>query len=263
MGIFGLNLPTVRNNHVVFEERWLDELLVVVDPGMTRESIERNLLAFLIEEGMPLAEDEKPSPQGIIDWRRRKEGKEPFPWDVLQPSADITLDEKMSRWDIEVALCRKLGLEDNAVLPPWAEINREILPRRTTDTASASPPQLSSLADRETYSASEGNNEDAGPCIHLLPHVGVGTRVEVYWPVDDEYYPGTVTHHFECIGEHSYRVLYDDMETETLDFFSETFRIIDGEQQTEATEFDESSSMAVSSPTAASRVDIRKPHSPG
>ena len=65
----------------------------------------------------------------------------------------------------------------------------------------------------------------------LLSQVRVGTRVQVYWPDDDKYYPGRVTELIQTKnGPRLYKILYDDGDIETLDLSSQTFRVIDNEE---------------------------------
>lgn len=55
----------------------------------------------------------------------------------------------------------------------------------------------------------------------------VGRRIEVYWPDDEEYYRGKVTHFLIATGKH--RIKYDDGEMEDLSLTQETYRWLDDE----------------------------------
>ncbi|CAN8065041.1 unnamed protein product [Agarophyton chilense] len=56
--------------------------------------------------------------------------------------------------------------------------------------------------------------------LPLMPNVG--DTIEVYWPLGDNYYPGTVVSHIEY-GDR-YQINYDDREQETLHLHDETWR---------------------------------------
>ncbi|KAL7541323.1 hypothetical protein ACHAWF_006908 [Thalassiosira exigua] len=56
------------------------------------------------------------------------------------------------------------------------------------------------------------------------PDLAVGTRVEVYWPDDDVYYPGSVT---ARPGGSHHEILYDDGESEVVDLSTEKFRVLE------------------------------------
>mmetsp|Transcript_19021 Transcript_19021/g.39902 ORF Transcript_19021/g.39902 Transcript_19021/m.39902 type:complete len:177 (+) Transcript_19021:1154-1684(+) len=58
---------------------------------------------------------------------------------------------------------------------------------------------------------------------HALSTIGVGTRLDIHWPSEDEFYPGTVAiHHLGNI----YTVLYNDGYMERMDLTKERFNLI-------------------------------------
>ena len=68
----------------------------------------------------------------------------------------------------------------------------------------------------------------AEPC---LSSIVVGTRIEVYWPDDDEYYVATVTVIQQATPNMIYTLRYDDGEVETLDLSRETWRIASSQKK--------------------------------
>jgi hypothetical protein len=67
--------------------------------------------------------------------------------------------------------------------------------------------------------------------LKLLADITVGTRIGMYWPNDDQYYPCTITVHQKKCGKdsgHRYELVYDDREIETIDLSKERFRLIRG-----------------------------------
>ena len=61
---------------------------------------------------------------------------------------------------------------------------------------------------------------EIGPTIDL----NIGGKIEVYWPLDIEYYPGTVTTYDGATGFHG--INYDDGDHESLDMDKETWRVL-------------------------------------
>jgi hypothetical protein len=60
------------------------------------------------------------------------------------------------------------------------------------------------------------------PAPNYAQTVQVGTKLSVYWPKDDQYYPGTVT----SINRRGFfKVTYDDGQEETLDLNKEVYRV--------------------------------------
>lgn len=60
----------------------------------------------------------------------------------------------------------------------------------------------------------------------LLSYVDTGTRIEVYWPIDDTFYPGIVTgRHLSESNVCVCTIQYDDGDEEVLDLAKETVRI--------------------------------------
>jgi len=67
------------------------------------------------------------------------------------------------------------------------------------------------------------NTTPTSPNSSLISQVTLGTRLSIYWPDDDAYYPGTVT------GKSTsglVQISYDDGNVEELDLATETFRIL-------------------------------------
>lgn len=61
-----------------------------------------------------------------------------------------------------------------------------------------------------------------------LSRITVGSKILVYWPDDDEYYPGVVaSHHPTRVKPHLYKINYEDGDVEKIDLAKERFRIVD------------------------------------
>ena len=83
-----------------------------------------------------------------------------------------------------------------------------------------------------------GNATLTSTQLKLLSKVTIGTKLAVYWPDDNEYYPCVVKSHRPTPGSnsnnqvgHRYEVLYDDGENEYVDLSTERFRIIGGKKR--------------------------------
>ena len=62
--------------------------------------------------------------------------------------------------------------------------------------------------------------------IKLLSKITVGTKLSVYWPDDNAYYPCETKDHCPTpASDHVYTLRYEDGETETVDLATEKFRI--------------------------------------
>ena len=70
--------------------------------------------------------------------------------------------------------------------------------------------------------------------LKLLSQITVGTKIAIFWPDDNEYYPCMVHAHCPRDGmlgkdeQHRYTLHYEDGEIETLHLTNERFRIIGG-----------------------------------
>eukprot|EP00984_Skeletonema_dohrnii_P029139 scaffold19498_cov72-Skeletonema_dohrnii-CCMP3373.AAC.3 len=111
--------------------------------------------------------------------------------------------------------------------------------KKNNDTTSKSPP--AAAAQPTTKQAptlsrpSSNNNSGAQPTpsqLKQLQKITVGTKLAVYWPDDQEYYPCVVTRHRVKADKgdpgHMYTINYEDGEIETVDLSKEKFRIIGG-----------------------------------
>ena len=58
----------------------------------------------------------------------------------------------------------------------------------------------------------------------------VGDKIEVYWPLDDQYYPGPVSDYSEATGKH--RIAYDNGQVENLKMKEENWHIMPRNQST-------------------------------
>lgn len=72
--------------------------------------------------------------------------------------------------------------------------------------------------------------------LKLLSKITVGTKLAVFWPDDNEYYPCLVHSHRPSVGktgvgQHRYTLHYEDGEIETVDLAMERFRIIGGKKR--------------------------------
>ena len=97
-------------------------------------------------------------------------------------------------------------------------------PRKGGDAASSSSSSSSSAAAAAAVARQH----------KLLSRVTVGTKLAVYWPDDDEYYPCAIRTHRRRRGPdpgHLYELHYDDGEVETVDLAKEKFRIIGGKKK--------------------------------
>ena len=70
----------------------------------------------------------------------------------------------------------------------------------------------------DTVSSTEP--DELGPTRELK----IGDKIEVYWPLDDQYYPGSVSEYAEDTGKH--RIAYDDVQVENLKVDEENWRIL-------------------------------------
>ena len=58
-------------------------------------------------------------------------------------------------------------------------------------------------------------------------YISIGTKIEIYWPNDNKFYPGIVAAHVvNDICPHKYMIKYDDDDEEKLDLSKERFRIV-------------------------------------
>ena len=75
-------------------------------------------------------------------------------------------------------------------------------------------------------SVSSTEPDELGPTRELK----IGDKIEVYWPLDDQYYPGSVSEYAEATGKH--RIAYDDGQVENLKMDEENWRILTTNQVT-------------------------------
>ena len=68
--------------------------------------------------------------------------------------------------------------------------------------------------------------EELCPTLQLQ----VGDKVEVYWPLDDQYYPGSVSDYSEATGKH--RIAYDGGQVENLKMEEENWCVMSKNQIT-------------------------------
>jgi len=69
--------------------------------------------------------------------------------------------------------------------------------------------------------------------FRLLSKIIIGTKLNIFWPDDNKFYPCIVNAHRPNAGSdkgHVYVLHYDDGEIETIDLSTEWFRIIGGKQ---------------------------------
>ena len=69
-------------------------------------------------------------------------------------------------------------------------------------------------------SVSTTEPDELGP----TPELKIGDKIEVYWPLYDQYYPGSVSKYAEATGKH--RISYDGGQVENLKMDDENWRIL-------------------------------------
>jgi DNA mismatch repair protein MSH6 len=119
-------------------------------------------------------------------------------------------------------------------------------------TASSSPPSVaaafataapssnnnsssSALSKQSTTEASSSTNNNAQQHKQLLSKLTIGTKLAIYWPDDDEYYPCTIReqrrNHPPSHPGYVFELHYEDGEVETVDLSRERFKILGGSKK--------------------------------
>jgi len=75
-------------------------------------------------------------------------------------------------------------------------------------------------SSEQPFSAPSETEEDSGPFMSLLP--SIGDNLEIYWPLEKQYYPGTVVS-IDADTE-KFNIDYDDGDKETLDLTNQVWR---------------------------------------
>ena len=75
------------------------------------------------------------------------------------------------------------------------------------------------------------SGDDANVLSPHLSQIRIGSRVDIYWKEDEQFYPGTVMY-FVGPNEEKCFVLYDDGETEVTDMSTEIFRWLSDDDNT-------------------------------
>ena len=96
--------------------------------------------------------------------------------------------------------------------------------------------QLNSVLDTSIYSIPAGSgNEDDDDTTNTEPEelgttrdLCVGDEIEVYWPLDNKFYTGSITEYNENTGK--LIIAYDDGQNENLNMKHETWRILNTNQ---------------------------------
>jgi DNA mismatch repair protein MSH6 len=110
-------------------------------------------------------------------------------------------------------------------------------PKKKSSNPPSAPPSGTASA-----SAASSSSSLSLPSSTLAKHRGIlssitiGTKLAVYWPDDDEYYPCITRVHRKLLGNdpgHTYELHYDDGAIETIDLSRERFRIIGGKTRRE------------------------------
>ena len=70
----------------------------------------------------------------------------------------------------------------------------------------------------------KSRSKEPASSLHLLPRLLVGSRISIYWELDEEYYPGTIT----ALVDDTATIKYDDEYTEVLDLSKEQFKMQNG-----------------------------------
>ena len=69
-------------------------------------------------------------------------------------------------------------------------------------------------------------------CLQSIPgnsrNTTVVDKIEVYWPLDDKFYPVSISEYKENTGKQ--KIAYDDGQTENLNMKNETLRILQTNQ---------------------------------
>jgi hypothetical protein len=97
--------------------------------------------------------------------------------------------------------------------------------------------------------------------LKLLADITVGTRIGVYWPDDDQYYPCTISAHRPKRGKdtgHRYELLYDDGGIETIDLSNERFRLLRGHNKNKKNVRDDSDDAAEGGPNGNKHASVVK-----
>eukprot|EP00586_Coscinodiscus_wailesii_P008924 CAMPEP_0172523302 /NCGR_PEP_ID=MMETSP1066-20121228/293589_1 /TAXON_ID=671091 /ORGANISM="Coscinodiscus wailesii, Strain CCMP2513" /LENGTH=1339 /DNA_ID=CAMNT_0013306373 /DNA_START=56 /DNA_END=4076 /DNA_ORIENTATION=- len=93
----------------------------------------------------------------------------------------------------------------------------------------AKPSQSSKLTSPPPASLKKPSSSSTRESKSRLPELVIGTRVGIFWPEDDEYYPAKITGR---VGNSSVcHILYDDGEKETVDMNKEEYKLLSNKIQ--------------------------------
>jgi DNA mismatch repair protein MSH6 len=152
-------------------------------------------------------------------------------------------------------------------------------------TASSSPPSAGAAASTTASAASLSNNNSSAAVSkpytttassnntissasavrqhkRQLSQLTIGTKLAIYWPDDDEYYPCTIRiqrkNHPPSHPGYVFELHYDDGEVETVDLSRERFKIVGGNKKRIATTTSGSEDEEDDSDDEEERVTINK-----
>mmetsp|Transcript_5021 Transcript_5021/g.8245 ORF Transcript_5021/g.8245 Transcript_5021/m.8245 type:complete len:1485 (-) Transcript_5021:2972-7426(-) len=103
---------------------------------------------------------------------------------------------------------------------------------KTNNDTTQPPPAAPAAVSRPSNKSDNSTAQPTPAQLKQLQKITIGTKLAVYWPDDEEYYPCVVTRHRIQAAEgnpgHMYEINYDDGEIETVDLSKEKFRILGG-----------------------------------
>lgn len=108
-------------------------------------------------------------------------------------------------------------------LPTQQQLQRASPQQQQQQPAPLSPPTQSVTSTKSTRLADTHHAKTTtGPVNeHLLSHIRVGDELEIWWPLDRQYYRGTIA---AALSEGYHRVEYDDGDVERLYLPAEQWR---------------------------------------
>lgn len=106
---------------------------------------------------------------------------------------------------------------------------KSVLETMTSSEGAAKSSAAPSAVSGTGTGRSTGPSAVADPDERTLSQITLGAKIAVYWPDDDQYYPGIVAARDPTRGRHVYTIRYDDGELETVDLAAERFRLPEGD----------------------------------
>ena len=87
---------------------------------------------------------------------------------------------------------------------------------------------IDSLSEESNNETAHNDSSSQPEELSTTHNLSTGDKIGVHWPLDDTYYPGSISEYYEGTGKH--KVAYDDGQIETLNMKNETSRIQNANQ---------------------------------